>query len=148
MRRLPATAAQRSLHPCLRHVQALYRAGCDRHHRARITAGEMGRGQPARAGRERGQETGIELAQPGTQLLHELGAPPHPVLIGPGKHRDRAGYCRVVGKHSVQVGIGAQNDRQRHRIDVVALLARHRRALPIPSHGQRVDRIGRSSGGA
>jgi hypothetical protein len=46
------------------------------------------------------------------------------------------------------VRVGAQDVRQRHRVDVVALLARHRGAFAIPGHGQRVDRVDRSSGSA
>jgi hypothetical protein len=39
--------------------------------------------------------------------------------------------------------IGAQDVRQRHRIDMIALLARHRRAFAIASHRQRIDRVDR-----
>ena len=48
----------------------------------------------------------------------------------------------------MQVGVGPQNVRQRHRIGTIALLARHTRASPVPGHRQRVDRIDRPPGGA
>jgi hypothetical protein len=54
----------------------------------------------------------------------------------------------VSSQHPVQVRIGAQDVRQRQRIDVSAFLARHRGTLPIPAHGQRVDRIHRPAGRA
>jgi hypothetical protein len=44
------------------------------------------------------------------------------------------------------MGVGPQDVRQRHRVDVVALLPRHRGAFAIPGHGQRVDRVDRPTG--
>ena len=40
----------------------------------------------------------------------------------------------------MQVGIDAQDVRQRHRIGVVGLRTSHRRPFPIAGHGHRVDR--------
>jgi hypothetical protein len=111
----------------------------------------LGGGQPTAgpgAGGEGGQEARVVLAQPGAQLLHQLGAPPHPVLVSPREHGDRAGQTTVVGQHPVQVRVGAQDVRQRHCIDVITLLARQRGAFPIPGHRQRVDRVDRPAAGA
>ena len=144
---LPAGAAQRRLDPRRGYPQALRRAGRDRQHGPGIAAGQLGGRQPAPGG-ERGQEPRVVLLQPGPQLLHQLGAPPHRVLIRAGEHRDRPGQATVVRQHAVQVRVGAQDVRQRHRISMVALFTRHRRAFPVPGHRQRVDRVNRPPGSA
>ena len=73
------------------------------------------------------------------------GAPPDRVLMRPGQHRDRLAQLAVGGQAAVQVGVHAQDVRQRHRVGVIGLRPCHRVALPVTGHRQRVDRIHRPS---
>jgi hypothetical protein len=57
------------------------------------------------------------------------------------------GEFAVGGQRAVQVGIDAQDVRQRHRIGVVGLRTSHRRPFPIAGHGHRVDRKHRAPTG-
>src|ERR1019366_7585498 len=65
--------------------------------RRRWPAGWWTAAAPNRRG-ERGQEPGMVLAQPGPQLLHELGAPPDRVLVSAGEHGDRAARPLSAGR--------------------------------------------------
>lgn len=94
---------------------------------------------------KRGKEAWVVLTQPGPQLLDDLRPSPHRVLVSTCQNGHRPGEVGVVGQHPVQVCIGAQDVGQRHRIDVVALLARYRGPFPIPGHRERVDRVDRAT---
>ena len=63
----------------------------------------------------------------------------------PGQHRDRLAQLAVGGQAAVQVGVHAQDVRQRRRVGVIGLHPCHRVALPVTGHRQRVDRIHRPS---
>lgn len=55
--------------------------------------------------------------------------------------RDSLDQFAVGRQRPMHVGVGAQDVRQGHRINVVGLLARDAVALAITSHRHRVDRV-------
>jgi hypothetical protein len=69
-------------------------------------------------------------------------------LGGTGQHRNRLRQLAVGGEPAVGVGVGAQDVRQGHRVDVVGFLARDAVAFPVARHGHGVDGIDRAAGGA
>ena len=116
--------------------------GCGRQDGARIGAGQPPAGQLG----ERGDGGRVEVFEQVADLVADLLAGPHRVLLGPGQHPDGLGQLGVGGQRPVRVGIGAQDVGQQHRVGGIGFGPRHRIPCPIPRGGQRVDRIDHPAG--
>lgn len=106
-----------------------------------------GRGGVLVGGGEGGEEARVVLAQVGAQLVAGLGAVPDGVLLCAGDDADGFGEFGVRGQHAVLVAVGSQDPGQRHRVEVVGLLAADRAAFAVAGRGHRVDRVDGAAGG-
>lgn len=96
------------------------------------------RGEAAGDRLDGGEVAGEVLAQVGAELVAGLAAVPDGVLLGAGKDGDGLGEFAVGRQLPVGVGVGAQDVRQHHRVEVVGLLARD--AHPGRPHGRFAKR--------
>jgi hypothetical protein len=69
------------------------------------------------------EEAGVELAQRCPQFLEGFGASPDGVLRGASQDGNRLCQLAIGREPAVGVGVGAQDVRQGHRVDVVGFLA-------------------------
>jgi hypothetical protein len=53
------------------------------------------------------------------QLVGQLPAVPHRILLGAGQHGDRLDQFGVCRQRPVGIGVGAQDVRQRHRVRMI-----------------------------
>jgi hypothetical protein len=97
---------------------------------------------------ERGECGWVEVFEQIADLVADLLAGPHGVLLGAGQHPDRLGQFCIGGQHSVCTGIGANDVGQQHRVGGVGFGPRHRIPRPVARRRQRVDRVDRPSGRA
>ena len=100
-------------------------------------------GGPARRGQlgERHQRGRVEVFEQVADLVADLLACPHRVLLGAGQHPDNLRQLGVGGQRAVRIGIGAHNVGQQHRVGGIGFGTRHRIPGPIPRGRQRVNRI-------
>jgi hypothetical protein len=108
----------------------------------------LGPGDAVTGGGERGEETGVVLAQVGAELVVRGGAVPYGVLLGAGQHRDRLGELAVGGQRPVRVHVGAQHVAQDERVASVGFAPGDRVPVPVAGHRHRVDGIDLAAGGA
>jgi hypothetical protein len=74
---------------------------------------------PDAADLERGQRGREVLLQVRAQLVGQLPAVPHRILLSPRQHRDHLDQLGVCGQRPVRVRVSAQDVRQRHRVGVI-----------------------------
>ena len=120
----------------------LGRGGCGGQDGAGVAAGQPTLGQLG----ERGQRGRVEVFEQVADLVADLLARPHRVLLGAGQHPDGLGQFGVGGQRPVRVGIGAHDVGQQHRVGGIGFGPRHRIAGPVPRGRQRVDRIDHPAG--
>ena len=111
---------------------------------ARVAAGQTTAGQLG----ERHQCGRVEILEQVSDLVADLLAAPHGVLLGAGEHPDGLGQVGISRQRSMRSGISAHNVGQQHRVGGIGFCSRQRVPSPIARGGQRVDRIDHPAGGA
>lgn len=101
----------------------------------------LGPGQTVLLGLEGVEGGGVVLAQQRPDLVDQLLAVPHRVLLGAGQDRDRLDQLGVGGQRPVGVHVGAQDVGQYQGIAGVGLLARDSVSVAVSCRRQRVDRV-------
>ena len=89
----------------------------------------------------------VEVFEQVADLVADLLARPHGVLLGAGQDSDSLGQFGVGGQRPVRVGIGAHDVGRQHRVGGIGFGARYRMPRPVPGGRQRVDRINHPAGG-
>ncbi len=103
-------------------------------------------GEPTIEVGERGQRGRVELLEQRPDLVADLLARPHRVLLGTSEHPDRLCQRGIGRQQPVCSGIGAQDVGQQRRVGGIGFRTRHLVAGPVAGGSQRVDRIDRPTG--